>query len=1133
MKSHSFSISLTLLSTLSAMMFSPQARSQDASFNYIATERILDSQGTGAKSVQYYDGFGRPDLLAAGGVNTTGSYIYSMAEYDSLGNVSRQWLPSVGGSSPSRISAQTLASYSGSTYGNGDALSDLTYDALGRVRFRSTAGSEWRLDGRGVTEAHFTNTSSSVRKIALDNGLPVLSTTSYYPAGTLSGMSVTDEDGHRMDVYSDVSGHTVLERRNDGGTDPNDTYYIYEQGLLRAVVPMASLQSGTTAQCYLYSYDSYGRCIQKILPGGVTTSYWYDRHGRLSYSHDARLGAQQYRFYLYDALGRPVVQGLTGTLITDAVYEAKAVPGSSDPALASTGYSQTYTPAMTDCVLEQVNYYDSYSCLQTPLFMSSTTLSGLLHTDNTYPQSLLTAQIVYDMYGIPLFRVLYYDWQGRCTETLSSYLEDVAVRSSYRYSYTGQTTSVTTSLYKTGQLVHSVTDSISYDAASDLPVTELVSADGHSYITVSFTQYDGLGRLSSRQAFNGTITEEYNHDLHGKLTRHRALSSLYQGITLLDEILYYASGPGTPCYNGSISAMTDCLLNPATDQNYSGYTYSYDGMNRLLTATSRGGMSLNSAPQTDLTERMEYNVDSSLKTLIRRGRFYAGDRTIDSLTISHSNGRVSRIVEKAPTNLLTGTFEIVQNGRHSYYYDNAGSLTRDVLRNITIHNDINGNPDFITFGGGSEIECGYTTGGQKLWTVHRTPAGFIPSNVLSDPNKPKPTPEIGNTPSQYSQLSDNLIQSVDVTRYYDGFEFYDLNLTEGKYYFSNGYVSFHTGGNVDYSAIITDYRGSTRVVMTMDSTLSTSNIVQANSYYPSGALVTDVQTSIQLGSTSGGVQTHKFLGKELDRMYGLDWYDLGARRYDAAALTFWTMDPLCEQYYHISPYTYCNGDPVNMIDLDGRNPIYDIQGNFLGTDNMGLKGHYYVMDKENFTQGMSHFEVGNYAILVTIKSNVESKIIEHYNNLPNRPDYDGFVTVGEGISWAKSHPNALKNPTPDNMLYIDASLLDFGSLSTTDFPEEGVSRSQNLFVKENIKESISNPKLLSTVYALGVVKMVLKNREQRTVEIINDEATVYDWNVGGGKKRNYYIQTNNFIFGIDPQIHGFNTYYYGVGTLRK
>ena len=1005
------------MSTLFTMIACPQARCQDASFNYIATERMLAPQGAGIKSVQYYDGYGRPDLLAVGGVNTTGSYVYSMTEYDSLGNVGRQWLPSVGGSCPTRISAQSLASYSGSTYGNLDALSDLTYDALGRVTFRSTAGSEWRLDGRGVTETHFTNTSSSVRKIALDNGLPVLSTTSYYPAGTLSGTSVTDEDGHRMDVYSDASGHTVLERRYDGGSDPNDTYFIYEQGLLRAVVPMTCLQTGTTGQCYLYSYDSYGRCIEKTLPGGVTTSYWYDRHGRLSYSHDARLGTQQYRFFLYDALGRPVVQGLTGILITDAAYEAKVITGSSDPALAATGYSQTYTPAMTDCVLEQVNYYDSYSCLQTPLFMSSTIPADLLHADNQYPQSLLTAQIVYDASGTPLFRVLYYDWQGRCTETLSTYLEDVTLRNLYRYSYTGQPTSAVTSLYKSGQLLHSVTDSICYDAVSDLPVTEFVSADGHPYISVSSTEYDGLGRVSSRQAFNGTITEEYSHDLHGKLTSHRALSSQYQDITLLDENLYYASGPGTPYYNGSISAMSECLLSAETNGNYGGYTYSYDGMNRLLSATSHGGSNLDMAPAVDLSERMEYDVDSSIKELVRRGKSHTGVRTIDSLSISRNNGRTTLINENAATNLLTGTFEVALNGSHRYTYDSSGSLSRDVSRNLFVKYDVNGNPMFIFHYGGSEIESGYTTDGIKLWTVHRTPTGTIPSFVLGSKKKPKPTPEIGSTPSLNSRLSDNLILNVDVTRYYDGYEFYDRDLTEGKYYFSNSYVSFHSDGSFDYSAIITDYRGSTRVIMTFDSTLTTSNIVQANSYYPSGALVTDVQTSVQLSSTSGDVQTHKFLGKELDRMYGLDWYDLGARRYDAAAETFWAMDPLCEKYYHISPYAYCAGDPVNMIDPDGKEwrSVEDSKGSPCGYEWVPTKDSYdkqgiileglYVEaiffsaygKNEKAYDPKSYYNIGT-SLATVYKADGTT---EEFNACTYPSDIEKFPTIPEGYYEAK------------------------------------------------------------------------------------------------------------------------------------
>ena len=30
------------------------------------------------------------------------------------------------------------------------------------------------------------------------------------------------------------------------------------------------------------------------------------------------------------------------------------------------------------------------------------------------------------------------------------------------------------------------------------------------------------------------------------------------------------------------------------------------------------------------------------------------------------------------------------------------------------------------------------------------------------------------------------------------------------------------------------------------------------------------------------------------------------------------MDPLCEKYYHISPYAYCAGNPVKYVDPDGK-----------------------------------------------------------------------------------------------------------------------------------------------------------------------------------------------------------------------
>ena len=62
----------------------------------------------------------------------------------------------------------------------------------------------------------------------------------------------------------------------------------------------------------------------------------------------------------------------------------------------------------------------------------------------------------------------------------------------------------------------------------------------------------------------------------------------------------------------------------------------------------------------------------------------------------------------------------------------------------------------------------------------------------------------------------------------------------------------------------------------------------------------------------------KYNGKEMDRMYGLDTYDHGARQYNPARITWDRMDKLCEKYYHINPYVYCAGNPVMFIDPDGR-----------------------------------------------------------------------------------------------------------------------------------------------------------------------------------------------------------------------
>lgn len=61
---------------------------------------------------------------------------------------------------------------------------------------------------------------------------------------------------------------------------------------------------------------------------------------------------------------------------------------------------------------------------------------------------------------------------------------------------------------------------------------------------------------------------------------------------------------------------------------------------------------------------------------------------------------------------------------------------------------------------------------------------------------------------------------------------------------------------------------------------------------------------------------YKFTGKERDTETNLDYF--GARYYNSAIALWYSVDPLADMYPSWSPYNYCMGNPVNMIDPDGR-----------------------------------------------------------------------------------------------------------------------------------------------------------------------------------------------------------------------
>ncbi len=114
--------------------------------------------------------------------------------------------------------------------------------------------------------------------------------------------------------------------------------------------------------------------------------------------------------------------------------------------------------------------------------------------------------------------------------------------------------------------------------------------------------------------------------------------------------------------------------------------------------------------------------------------------------------------------------------------------------------------------------------------------------------------------------------------------------------------------------------GNNRMVINKNGTVE-----QVTHYYPYGGVIGDI-------STNENLQKYKFEGKELDRTFGLDNYDIHARQYFAMAPMWDRIDPLAEDNPQFSPYSYCMGDPVNFGDYNGMDTLqFNSQGELVNT----------------------------------------------------------------------------------------------------------------------------------------------------------------------------------------------------------
>lgn len=122
--------------------------------------------------------------------------------------------------------------------------------------------------------------------------------------------------------------------------------------------------------------------------------------------------------------------------------------------------------------------------------------------------------------------------------------------------------------------------------------------------------------------------------------------------------------------------------------------------------------------------------------------------------------------------------------------------------------------------------------------------------------------------------------------------------------------AFATQAQANYAFTHSDHLGSASWI-----TDEHGEPVQYIHYAPYGELLASQKVT---GSSYD--ERYKFTGKERDAESGYDYF--GAR-FLAQQLGIWTTpDPLLDKYIHLSPYMYCEGNPVRYVDPNGRIVVF-------------------------------------------------------------------------------------------------------------------------------------------------------------------------------------------------------------------
>jgi hypothetical protein len=138
---------------------------------------------------------------------------------------------------------------------------------------------------------------------------------------------------------------------------------------------------------------------------------------------------------------------------------------------------------------------------------------------------------------------------------------------------------------------------------------------------------------------------------------------------------------------------------------------------------------------------------------------------------------------------------------------------------------------------------------------------------------------------------------------------------------------------------------------------------------------------------------------------------------------WYSVDPLAEKYYSISPYVYCSNNPINKIDPDGMDDVYSRQGNFVEHNNHEIdkkQDHIVIRDQNYVKKALIFLGLGNTKFVKNMSDNIDTRIekttlsAKAYSNV-----FTNALSATEGVNMSNLYNGSVSVVVSHNDYNVD------------------------------------------------------------------------------------------------------------------